>query len=39
MLLAVIEDETYELMEYLCTPVEPATKSHQELITLVRNHL
>lgn len=38
-LLTVIGDETYELIADLCSPVEPATKSYQELIALVTNHL
>lgn len=38
-LIALVGNETYELINNLCSPEEPESKSFEELVVLVQNHL
>lgn len=38
-LITLVGNETYDLITVLCSPVEPETKSFDDLVTLVENHL
>ena len=37
--LTIIGPKTYALLKNLCAPDKPSTKSHEDLLTILRNHL
>lgn len=37
--VSIVDESTYELLRDLCSPAKPNTKSFEDLVTLLRNHL